>query len=80
MGIENIENEELKQFAKKAGENGWDIEYKSGILYLSNHKLHSDISVCWEKGNISWSLLKKEENKKSVVPINELNYPSSIFF
>lgn len=80
MNIESIENEELKEFAERAKNDNWIVNYSSGILYLSEHELHPNISISWESGNESWKLNKKEEGKTHIVSVGELSYPSSIFF
>jgi|GEM_PF-5901797 len=80
MTLQNIETKELKKFAFAAIDDGWDVDYTSGILNLLNHSLHPDISVCWKKGNESWSILKEEAREENVVPVGELEYPSSILF
>jgi hypothetical protein len=80
MSIEDIEIPELKEFAQEADENGWDVDFTSGILNLSNHSMHQDISVCWKKGNESWSILKKDDKQENIVAVDNLEYPSSILF
>lgn len=38
MSIENIETDELKQFAETAKNDGWDVKLRSGILIMSGKK------------------------------------------
>jgi len=80
MSIDEIQVEELKRFAQKAKSNGWNVTFKWGILYLTGHELHPDLSVSWEKGGESWKLLNKAESKSNIVPVGGLRYPNSIHF
>ncbi len=80
MNIEQIEIEELKKFAQDALADGWEVEFKAGTLFLTNHKVLSDVSIFWEEGWVSWRIVNRKAEKPNVVPVGELIYPNGLFF
>ncbi|MEQ9308123.1 MAG: hypothetical protein RLN90_01630 [Balneolaceae bacterium] len=81
MSIEEIEIEELREFAVSASNDGFNAEWVNGALTLNGHESIYDCEVYWEKGNELWKISNLDNKKYSIIiPVGELVYSTGIFY
>ena len=78
MSIEEIENDELREFAEAARENGFSVDNENGILSLKDHKVHYDFEVIPSYKEGSWEIRNLDTEENISVPFGELHYSNGM--